>query len=159
MDRKAFLELLLHQAYEGSPWHSLCGALDGIKPEIFQWRPESHYGFPWMDGSIRDILFHVIGDKMVQLDLAFGDGKLTWDEVIKRVPKSSLEEMMPYLHQAQSAVISTLRNCAESKLDEEMMMTDRTRLAIWRLFLMFAEHDVYHAGQIRYVRNLLERRG
>jgi uncharacterized damage-inducible protein DinB len=156
MNRKAFLEWLLKQAYERSRWHSLRGALKGLKPETFSWRPPAHSGFPWMDGSIRDILFHVIGDKMVQLDRAFGEGSLEWEEVGRRVPKSSLEEMVPHLQRAQEAVLSALRNCPEEKLDEEVVMTDGTRLTVAELFMMFAEHDFYHAGQIRYVRNLVE---
>ncbi len=159
MSRKDFLEFLLHQAYERSRWHSLRGALKGLKEETFVWRPPAHSGFPWMDGSIRDILFHVIGDKQVQLDRAFGDGSLTWEVVMKQVPRSSLKEMLPYLQQAQEAVISALRNCEEGELDEKVVMSDGTTLTVTELFIMFAEHDFYHAGQIRYVRNLIEHGG
>src|SRR5262245_42526732 len=78
MTRVETLLMLQKRAFDSSPWHSVLNALDGVTEEVFLQVPPRHNGFPWMDGSIRDIVYHIAGDKLVQLDAAFGDGSITW---------------------------------------------------------------------------------
>ncbi|MBA3726254.1 MAG: DinB family protein [Armatimonadetes bacterium] len=141
---------LLNRAFDKSPWHSVKGALEGLEYGTFVWLPERHAGFPWMNGSIRDILFHVTGDKLVQINHAFGDCSLDW----KRMPlaKGDLAEMLPKLDDAQTQVLSALNGALD--LGATIRAWGGKSMPAKDLFLMLIEHDIYHAGQIRYIRNI-----
>lgn len=155
-DKKQYLERLTLLAYSGSPWHSLLGALKGVSEDVFFHVPKRHNGYPWMDGSIRDIVFHVTGDKLVQLSAAFDGGKETWDTVTEKLSKTDKPRMLDELRQAHEFQIGLLRNFPEERLNEHVATTMRVTLTAEELFIMLIEHDLYHAGQIRYIRNVLE---
>jgi hypothetical protein len=155
---------LAERAFSKSPWHSLMSALEGVSDEAFTWLPDRHNGFPWMNGSIQDIVYHVTGDKLVQLNHAFGDGSMNWENVpiakgcsadILSAPEHA--ESPPYIHalySAQEALIEAVRNCED--LNAKVTGWGGKRLKAVDFFLMLIEHDLYHAGQIRYIRNLVE---
>lgn len=148
------LLLMQERAFRSSPWHSLLNSLEGIGQDVFTRTPERHVGFPWMDGSVRDILFHVTGDKMVQFSQAFGDGSVTWDTI--RISRSTLEQMLPELHAAQEPLVEALRSQTPETLRQQVRTWGGKRLTARDFFLMLIEHDLYHAGQIRMLRNLYE---
>lgn len=151
------VELLLtlqERAFQSSPWHSLLNALDAVPTEVFLRAPEKHSGFPWMDGSIRDIVYHVTGDKRVQFSQAFGDGSVTWDNV--GVSKDSLGAMLDQLVAAHVPLVETLKRQTEATLANKVRTWGGKSMSTRDFFLMLTEHDIYHAGQIRMLRNLYE---
>jgi uncharacterized damage-inducible protein DinB len=148
------LLLMQQRAFRTSPWHSLLNSLEGIGEDVFARAPTRHSGFPWMDGSIRDILYHVTGDKMVQYSQAFGDGSVTWDTL--RISRSTLEEMLPELHAAHQPIVEALKSQTSETLAHKVRTWGGKRLTARDFFLMLIEHDLYHAGQIRVLRNLYE---
>ncbi|MGI8924815.1 MAG: DinB family protein [Fimbriimonadales bacterium] len=95
-------------------------------------------------------LLNVTGDKLVQIDHAFGDGSLDW----KKMPlsKSTLAGMLPELDEAHEQVVTTLRGTAD--LNSSVRAWGGKSMRTKDLFLMLIEHDIYHAGQIRYIRNI-----
>ncbi|HWP31405.1 MAG TPA: DinB family protein [Fimbriimonadales bacterium] len=153
------VESLLHyqeRSFAKSPWHSLMGALKGISEEVFFWVPPKHHGFPWMDGSIRDIVYHVTGDKLVQISTAFEGGIVTWDTLKSELEKENMETMMKQLQEANNKVVNKLRDLSDEELPLKVSTWGGKRMTIMEFFLMLIEHDIYHAGQIRYIRNIAE---
>ena len=146
------LKLLFVRGMSQSPWHSLKKAFAGLDEETFLWRPPKHDGFPWMNGSIQDILYHVTGDKIVQLSQAFGDGSQTWENLA--ISKCSLERMWAELEMAHLEVIRAVQAQNQESLKARVKIWGGSSLACEAFFLMLAEHDFYHAGQVRYIRNI-----
>lgn len=150
------IESLAMRAFSESPWHSLLSALKGVSEEAFFFVPQRHNGFPWMDGSIRDIVYHVTGDKIVQLSAAFDDGIETWDSLKTKLSKSDMATMIQELHGAYDMELSKLNSLSEDQLEQKVATWGGKRMKAYELFLMLIEHDFYHAGQIRYIRNVIE---
>lgn len=144
---------LQKRAFESSPWHSLKAALANIGETEFLWIPPKHQGFPWMNGSIRDIVYHVSGDKLVQVSAALGGGEITWENV--GLGKADIGSMMSQLTSSHSVVVNALKMQSENTLSEKVTSWGGKKLSAEELFLMLIEHDLYHAGQIRYIRNLV----
>src|SRR3954462_7822010 len=67
---------LLDDAFEGTPWHSLLGNLESVTADDWLWVPP--------DGrrSIRDIVQHVAGSKLLYRNHAFGDATLHWTDPV-----------------------------------------------------------------------------
>jgi len=150
------LESLAMRAFSESPWHSLLSALKDITEETFFFVPERHSGFPWMNGSICDIVYHVTGDKIVQLSAAFDGGNETWDSLKTKLSKSDMAAMVEELHGAYELELSKLKSLNEDELEQKVATWGGKRMKAYELFLMLIEHDLYHAGQIRYIRNVIE---
>lgn len=141
---------LAERAFSKSPWHSLMAALDGISDVAFNHVPDKHNGFPWMNGSVRDIVYHVAGDKLVQLDHAYGDGMMNWENV----PLDKGGNLIEQLKRSQAAQTNAI--CSANDLKKIVTSWGGKRMPAYDLFLMLIEHDLYHAGQIRYIRSLVE---
>ncbi|MCH8275108.1 MAG: DinB family protein [Armatimonadetes bacterium] len=154
MDRVELLLALQKRAFEKSHWHSLIGALKDLNERLFCWKPETHAGFEWMEGSIRDIVFHVTGDKLVQASQAFGDGSVTWESMTDLIRKTGVESMVEDLRAAHDRLIEALERQTEESLDQKVRTWGGKRMTAQEFFLMLIEHDLYHAGQIRYIRNI-----
>jgi len=155
--RVNFLRELLIQAYEGSRWHSFRSAVRDMTPEEALWTPPTGYkGFRWADGSILKIIFHLGADKMVQIATAFGEGALDWTAMEHRF-KAMGGDLSAALHIAQEGhetVLDALAPLSDDDLSIERPYWGGGRMPTGDLFLMLAEHDFYHAGQIRYIRGL-----
>ncbi len=155
--RVNFLKELLVQAYEGSRWHSFKAAVRGLTPEEAIWRPPTGYkGFRWADGSILRIVFHVGADKIVQISTAFGEGAVDWTAMEHRF-KAMGSDLNAALQIAQEGYETSLD--ALAPLSDDDLLVERPywgggRMPTGDLFLMLAEHDFYHAGQIQYIRAL-----
>jgi len=153
----AHLKRHLEAAYQGSQWHSFQSALKGIQPEEALWTPPAYKGFPWMKGSILEIVFHVGGDSLYQLDYALGQRKLSWDELQERF-QSEGGDLAAALQLAEEGY-QALQQTLDSLTDEELERTHPTpegkgERTLENFFHMMIEHHLYHAGQIMYVRCL-----
>ncbi|MCS6935991.1 MAG: DinB family protein [Candidatus Bipolaricaulota bacterium] len=149
------LQRQLKAAYRTSRWHSLQRALEGLKPEEAAWTPAHYKGFPWAKGSILEILFHVAGDTLHQLDYAFGSGTLTWDALKERFERAGgdLKAAQTLLDEAYAELERRLSALTDSDLSRSYRAPDGEK-TLQELFEMILEHFLYHAGQIVYVRNL-----
>jgi hypothetical protein len=65
---------LLDEAFQGPDWHSFLSNLRTLAPEDWTWVP------PGGRRSIRAIVQHVGGCKVMYHNHAFGDAQLTWDD-------------------------------------------------------------------------------
>lgn len=158
MSRVQMLAELLERAYRGSRYHALRRALDGINDEMARWRPPYYRGFPWMQGSILEIAFHAAGDKHALHNTAFGDGALTWEQIRHRFEQDGgdLAAAIRLADAGHEQLLATLRTLSDEQLTQKVPYYHGRKLTAEEVFLMAAEHDLYHAGQIWYVRCLIE---
>ena len=148
------LVFLKQLSFEKSPWHSVRNALKDITDKEFFWVPNNHKGFEWMNGSICDVVYHLAGDILVQLSGAFGGGEIRWENVIELIPKNNMENMLFSLKESHEKYLDCLNTFDDEKLQEEVVTSWGQTMKAKDLFIMLIEHDYYHAGQIRYIRNV-----
>jgi hypothetical protein len=150
---------LLNRAYKGSRWHSFAAALKGLTEEEARWEPPTDYqGFAWANGSALRIVFHVGADKIVQISTAFGESGIDWTAMEHRFRAmgSNLKAAMQIAKEGHETVLDALEALSDDDLQIERPIWGGSRIPTGDLFMMLAEHDFYHAGQIVYVRSLHE---
>lgn len=148
--RVSELVALLDEAFQGTRWHSLLRNLESVTPADWLWVA------PGGRRSIRDIVAHVGGCKFMYQNQAFGDGQFTWDdppvagdEALDTVP--SAVEWLREGHQRLRGSVAALNDDDLPRLRGHHSGTPKeTR---WIIATMI-EHDLYHAGEINYIRAL-----
>ncbi len=153
-----FLKRLLEQAYEGSRWHSFRSAVEGLTDDEALWVPPTGFkGFRWADGSILKIIFHVGADKIVQISTAFGEGGVDWLAMEHRFKAmgGNLQAALQIAQEGHETVLDAMAPLTDDDLEVERPTYGSGRITTGSLFLMLAEHDFYHAGQIQYIRGLI----
>ena len=156
MTRKEILKKRLEEAYGGSRYHSFLSSLKGVSAEMERWKPARYKGFPHMDGSILNLAYHTAGDKSVLISTAFGDGSVTWEQIKARFEAmgDDLAAARALAEQGHRLVLQTLESLSDEDLDAARPYYGGKTHTAYELFSIIAEHDLYHAGQIHYVRNL-----
>jgi hypothetical protein len=157
MTRTAMLRDRLEQAFRGSRYHSFLSSLKGVGEEDARWVPPHYKGFPHMDGSILNLAYHTGGDKSVLISCAFGGGAVTWDTVQIRFEKQGggLAAAKTLAEEGHALVLATLDGLTDGDLDQPRPYYGGKSHTAHELFSIIAEHDLYHAGQINFVRCLL----
>ena len=156
---RAGIEQLLYAmdaAFDGDPWQqqSLLKNLSSVRDEDWLWVP---------DGCVRsifDIVEH-LGNKYTYDNHAFGDGSMRWDVPgsIPTIQKNTRRaDVIAYLREGHRRWRANIEALAD---DEELM---RPRKAPWGmetatrwLINVMIQHDLYHAGEINYLRTLRQR--
>jgi hypothetical protein len=160
MNSQSLIDVLkqdLETAYHGSHWHSFQSALKGLSQDEALWKPPHYQGFPWMDGSIQNIIFHVGGDNFYQLDYALGERRLTWDElqVNYKQAKSDLKGALQLAESGYQALQDALGSLNDESLAGKYPTPEgKGERSLEGLFKMMIEHYFYHAGQIVYIRSM-----
>lgn len=157
MTRKEMLRGRLEEAFRTSIHHSFLGSLKGVSQADALWRPACWRGFPHMDGSILSLAFHAGGDKHVLASCAFGDGSVGWDQVRARFQElgGTLEAARRLAEEGHARLLEELDRWPEEELDRPRPYYGGRTLAAAEVFALAAEHDLYHAGQVWYARNLI----
>lgn len=153
----AHLQREFEAAYRTSPWHSFRKAIAGLKPDEAVWCPPHYKGFPWAHGSILEILFHVGGDTLYQLDYAFGERTLRWEQLKARFQREGgdLRAAKKLLDESFAALQKNLESLSDADLVRPYTAPDgKTQKTLSELFQMLLEHFLYHAGQVVYIRCL-----
>jgi hypothetical protein len=143
---------LMDAGFGGPAWGSLLSNLNTVAPEDWEWVP------PGGARSIRDIVHHVGGVKVLSHDQAFGGATLTPDD-----PRVAPDEATVDLPTA----IAWLRACHERLRggvaaladDAELLLPRRAnwgelRETRWLIVVTMIQHDLYHAGEINHLRAL-----
>jgi len=106
--------------------------------------------------SIRDILIHVGGAKLMYHNKVFGDGQLDWDDPLLCGPNalSSIEGALEWLQQGHEQLRASLAALSNADLlVPRMTPQGRLKETRWIIAVMI-EHDLYHAGEINHIRAL-----
>ncbi len=141
---------LLDEAFDGTRWHSLLRNLESVTPDDWRWVA------PGGRRSIRDIVAHVGGCKFMYDNRAFGDGTYTWDDppVAGGEALAAISSAIEWLRQGHGRLHRSI-----AALDDDELSRPRghhsgtTRETRWVIKTMI-EHDLYHAGEINYIRTL-----
>jgi uncharacterized damage-inducible protein DinB len=146
----AELLYLMDQAFAGNREHSLLGNLASVTAAEWAWVP------PGGDRSIREIVRHVGGCKLMYENHAFGDGSLGWDDPLVD-GHGALDRPAGAVEWLRSAHARLRASVAD--LDDDELA--RPRRANWGeehetrwLVAVMIEHDLYHAGEINHLRAL-----
>jgi len=156
MDRIEAIRERLEDAFRASKYHSFLQSLKGVSDEAARWIPPHYRGFPHMDGSILNLAYHTGGDKHVLISCGFGDASVTWDGVKSRFDAlgDDITAARALAVEGHTLVVETLEGLSDSDLDLDRPYYGGKSHSAARIFSIIAEHDLYHAGQINYVRNL-----
>jgi len=141
---------LFDEAFEGTQWHSLLGNLQAVKPEDWLWVP------PGGQRSIRDIVQHVGGAKLMYDNKAFGDATLTWDDPIVEANDAvlTMSSAIEWLREGQARLRHNITLLDDTELlRPRMTHMDRLKETRWIIAVMI-QHDLYHAGEINHIRAL-----
>lgn len=151
-------------------WEALSSWIDGLKDSEYFWEPvpscwtvhsnkEGHwivdYKKPQPDPSpittIAWKLVHLASCKIMYQEYAFGEGKLTWDEL--PIPHNA-SEAISWLEEAHSQLRRELDNLKDADL-EEMRPTNWGEMwPTWRIFWTMISHDLHHGAEIGCLRDL-----
>ncbi|GMV35641.1 MAG: hypothetical protein AMXMBFR61_01490 [Fimbriimonadales bacterium] len=148
----------LDAALHTSEWHSVDAALRGLSEADAEWAPGHYKGFPWAKGSIREIVVHVAADMLVQHSMAFGDGSLDWEKAmaLPEVREGTLSAAKRLLERGEQVLRHTLSGLSDGDLGRKVTTWGGKTMSAESFFDMHIEHALYHAGQVRYVRCLIE---
>jgi uncharacterized damage-inducible protein DinB len=141
---------LLDSAFEGTAWHSLLGNLRPVTPEDWLWVP------PGGKRSIRDIVQHVGGSKLMYENHAFGDRKLTWDDPVVDGGDAlaTLPSALVWLKDAQKRLRQSIALLDDAELLRQRMTNWGEQKETRWIVTTMIEHDLYHAGEINHLRSL-----
>lgn len=157
MTQKEMLCAQLEAAYRSSPFHSFLASLQGVREEDALWLPPRYKGFPHMTGSILNLAFHVGGDKGVLVSHSFGDGAITWPRMQAHFEElgGNLAAAHRLAEEGHALVLDTLARQREEDLLAPRPYYGGKTYPACEIFSIIAEHDLYHAGQIHLLRNLI----
>jgi hypothetical protein len=141
---------LFDEAFEGSDWNSLLANLRSVTPDDWLWVA------PGGKRSIREIVQHVGACKFMYQDQAFGDGQISWDEWEADGHRSAatVSQAVEWLRQGHARLRQSIAALDDSQLlrlrPHHSGVLKETR---WIISMMI-QHDLYHAGEINYIRAL-----
>ena len=152
---RAGIEQLLYamdEAFKDNPFHSFLNNLKNVQDDDWEWLP------PDGKRSILHIVQHVGYAKRIYENHAFGDRSMNWNNPTDIPQESNPSVMIEWLkegHEQLRASVAALQD------DEELR---KKRMAPWGteantrwIVNNKIQHDLYHAGEINYIRALRQK--
>ena len=142
----------LDAAFEGDSTHSLAANVASVRAEDWDWLP------PNGARSIRAIVQHAGGAKLMYVDSAFGDGSLAMDDPLVQGEGAldSPEGGATWLREAHERLRSALAGLDDAELDGERPAPWGGTRPLVDLLYVLVRHDLYHAGEINHLRALAQ---
>jgi len=108
------------------------------------------------EGSILSTVMHVAAGKFLYGSCAYRDFEVRWRHTIERMESfwPSWDAAKAYLDEAHTYWLETWSQ--ETDLDRMVKSFRADDRPSWRIIWTVAYHDCYHAGQIHYLRSILE---
>jgi hypothetical protein len=151
-------------------WQTLRHRLEGLTDEEFFWEPvpgcwtvhRSEAGCWLVDyadpapapppfTTIAWRLVHVASCKVMYHEYAFGDGKLTWDEL--EYPHTAASALA-WLEEGHGKLQAALDRLSEAELMEMRLTNWGEQWPTWRIFWAMISHDLHHGAEIGCLRDL-----
>jgi uncharacterized damage-inducible protein DinB len=139
----------MDQAWSESRWQALLPHLEGLTWEEANWPP--------VEGrrAILQILTHLGLCKIMYWEYAFGPAKMSWPEAGANVPKEEdMEVWRTWLAAAHERFRSSVADLTDAELGEPRLHNSGESMPTRTLINIMVEHDLYHAGEINYIRGL-----
>lgn len=108
--------------------------------------------------SIRDLVQHIGGSKLMYADAAFGDGALGFDDPIVR-GEGSLDTAglgVAWLREAHAALRAGVAGLGDAAFDADIGMPFGRTGNAEEMLDQLARHEVYHTGEINHIRALAQ---
>jgi uncharacterized damage-inducible protein DinB len=139
----------MDQAWSEDRWHALWSHLEGLSWREATWPPKEGRR------TILRILAHLGLCKIMYWEYAFGPAKMTWPEAGELVPKEEdLGMWRAWLGAAHEQLRSAVHELAGGELGELRLTNWGEELPARTIINLMIEHDLYHAGEINYIRGL-----
>jgi len=145
----------LDQCFADKPEHSLMANLSSVTEENLDETP------PGGGRTLRDLIVHCASVKRMHANHAFGNGELTWWEAWDgegATDQAAFAALMAWLRRAHAEAQAAVRSLSD---DAELLVERRTHWGELRTTRLIIDailiHDIYHAGEINYLRGLLQR--
>jgi hypothetical protein len=151
-------------------WQALCRWMEGLSEEEYFWEPSANcwtvHPDPdghWMidyEASPSDPLplttiawkiFHLAACKRMYYEYAFGEGRLTWEEI--SVPRSP-SEAIHFLEEPHALLQGALNRIGDADLGQMRLTNWGEMWPTWRIFWTMASHDMHHGAEIGCMRDL-----
>src|SRR4030095_7033376 len=150
-----YLTKLYESAYEGDPWFGRC-----IKEILGEIDADTAAKKPNDQHSILELLYHMINWREFTISrLEKGSakpakifGENDWQN-LDHANKKLWEQGLRQLEETQKRIIEILSNLNPDVLTDQV---SERKYDVRYLLYGILEHDIYHLGQIAYVKKLLE---
>jgi hypothetical protein len=141
---------LFDEAFQGPDWHSLLSNLASVTPADWLWVA------PGGRRSICDIVHHVGSCKIMYQNQAFGDARLTWDDPLLRGREAldTIPSAVEWLRESHERLRQSIAALDDAELSRPRgHHSGKLKETRW-IILVMIQHDLYHAGEINYIRAL-----
>ena len=142
----------LDAAFERDATHSLAANVASVRAGDWDWLP------PNGARSIRAIVQHAGGAKLMYVDSAFGAGSLAMDDPLVQgegaldTPEGGAE----WLREAHEGLRAALAGLDDAELESERPAPWGGTRPLVDLLHVLLRHDLYHAGEINHLRALAQ---
>ena len=165
---RRIVELLAEQMDE--VWARFWNRLEGLDDDEFFWEPvpdcwtvhQDEGGLWWIDyqdpapepppfTTIAWRLVHVAACKVMYYEYAFGEARLTWDEL--RIPHTAASAIA-WLEESHARLRAVLDALSDADLGVPRATNWGDRWPTWRILWTMIDHDAHHGAEIGTLRDL-----
>jgi hypothetical protein len=151
-------------------WDRFRNRLEGLSDDEFLWEPvadcwtihQADDGGWWIDyedrapeppsfTTIAWRLVHVAACKVMYHEYAFGEGKLTWDDLV--IPHTATGAIA-WLEDGHARLRAALDTLTDADLDVLRATNWGDRWPTWRILWTMIDHDAHHGAEIGTLRDL-----
>ena len=141
----------LDAAFEGDMASTIAN-LATVREQDWTWLPSGGAR------SIRDLVQHIGGSKLMYTDAAFGDGTLGFDDPLVQ-GEGSLDTVglgVAWLRAAHAALRAGVAGLDDAALDADIGMPFGRIGNAEEMLDQLTRHEVYHTGEINHIRALAQ---
>lgn len=152
------IQLIIHQlrdAYEGDPWFGR-----PVKQILEEIDESIAFEKPYGQHSILDLLWHMITWREFTVDRIQHSPQMQLDYFEKNdwrqldpSDKTLWQQGLERLQETQDQLLKLLESCSDDLLDQPVRERDYN---FRTLFFGLVQHDIYHLGQIAYVKKMMK---
>jgi hypothetical protein len=159
MSRAAIDRLVyfMDRAFEEDPAHSLVANLGNVGAEDWLWRPPN-------DGrSIRELTYHAGVAKHLYANHTFGDRTWSFEGVLRSAPTTDgadeKDVVVVWMREGHRLLHDGLAALSDADLVRQQPAHWGAMYELQEIIALITAHDIYHAGEINYLRALSQRDG
>ena len=140
---------MLEKTFDKQPWYgsSILGILSDMRPEITDVRHGE-------TNSILELVRHMTSWRIFATKRLLGDNNYEVTDEANFPKGGSWEEAVANFKQSQQALVEAVKNFSDTRLTE-LVPSKTHKYTYYTLLHGIIQHDVYHLGQIAYVKKSL----
>lgn len=140
---------LLEKTFEKQPWFgpSLKEVISDIRPDIVHHRYGSTH-------SIIELILHMTSWRKFAASRLMGDETFAVTDELNFPKAGTWDEALSGLYESQKTLLAAVQSFQESKLGE-LVPGSSHKYTFYTLLHGVVQHDIYHLGQISYIKKSL----